>query len=208
MQNESFQNCSFSSGDFADVDSSVKKRPQQTKEQQETPTTDTLPVENLNGVQLYSCPREGCVKTFQRYYNLEQHLLYGKCEMAIEHYSLLDTAKRMYNEHLVQGSTTEHPNIPGPTVSSSTQELDLEEGWALKSTKSTARFSVNHKTYLDDKFEIGQQTGNKADPIQVFQDMRRTNNAEGTRRLTVDEFLTPQQDSVLLFENSKKNKEL
>ena len=100
VQNESFQNCSFSSGDFADVYSSAKKRPQQTKEQQETPTTDTLPVKDVNGVQLYSCPREGCVKTFQRYYNLEQHLFYGKCEMTIERYSLLDTAKRMYNEHL------------------------------------------------------------------------------------------------------------
>ena len=43
--------------------------------------------------------------------------LHSKCEMAIEHYSLLDMAKRMYHEHLVQGSTTEHPNIPGPTVS-------------------------------------------------------------------------------------------
>ena len=82
--------------------------------------------------------------------------------MAIERYSLLDAVNRMYNEHLVQGSTTEHPNIPGPTVSSSTQE-DLEEGW--KSTKSTTRFSVNQKTYVDDKFEIGQQAGNKAYPI-------------------------------------------
>ena len=125
--------------------------------------------------------------------------------MAIKRYSLLDTAKRMYNEHLVQGSTTEHPNMPGPTVSSSTQE-DLEEGWALKSTKSTARFSVNQKTYLDDKFEIGQQTGNKADPIQVSQDMCRTKNAESTRRFTVDEFLTSQQIQSYFSRTAKKIK--
>ena len=110
--------------------------------------------------------------------------------MAIERYSLLDTVNRMYNEHLVQGSTTEHPNIPGPTVSSSPQE-DLEEG--CKSTKSTARFSVNQKTYVDDKFEIGQ---------------RRTKNAEGTRRFTVDEFLTPPQFQSYFSRTAKKNKEL
>ena len=179
--------------------------PSKPKSSKKTPTTDTLPVEDLNGVQLYSCPQEGCVETFQRYYNLEQHLLYDKCEMAIERYSLLDTAKQMYNKHLVQGSTTEHPNIPSSNVSSSTQE-DLEEGWALKSTKSTACFSVNQKTYLDDKFEIGQQTGNKADPIQISQDMRPTKNADGRRRFAVDECLTPQQIQSYFSRKAKKIK--
>ena len=45
---------------------------------------ETLPVEDLTEVQLYSCPWEGREKTFQRHCNLEQHLLYGKCEMEAE----------------------------------------------------------------------------------------------------------------------------
>ena len=133
---------------------------------------ETLPVEDLTEVQLYSCPWEGCVKTFQRHCSLEQLLLYGKCEMEVERYSLLDMAKLMYNEQLVQGSS-EHPHIPGPAVS--------------LSTKSTARFNVNQKTYLDDKFGIGQQTGKKADPTQASQDMRHTKNVEVARRFTVDD---------------------
>jgi hypothetical protein len=72
-------------------------------------------------------------------------------------------------------------NIPVcPILSSSTQE-NLQEGWPLKSRKS------------NDKFEIGRQTGNKADPTQVSQDMHHTKNAECTRRFTLDEFLTPKQ---------------
>ena len=147
---------------------------------------ETLPVEDLTEVQLYSCPWEGCVKTFQRHCNLEQHLLYGKCEMEVERYSLLDMAKLMYNEQLVQGSS-EHPHIPGPALTLSTLQENLEEGWALESAKSTVRFNVNQKTYLDDKFGIGQQTGKKAVPTQVSQDMRHAKNVEGTRRFTVDD---------------------
>ena len=73
---------------------------------------ETLPVEDPTEVQLYLCPWERCEKTFQRHCNLEQHLLYGKCEMEVERYSLLDMAKLMYKEQLVLGSS-EHPHISG-----------------------------------------------------------------------------------------------
>jgi hypothetical protein len=96
-------------------------------------------------------------------------------------------AKLMYNEKLVQGSS-EHPVCP--ILSSSTQE-NLQEGWPLKSTKS------------NDKLEIGQQTGNKEDPTQVSQAMHHTKNAEGTRRFTLDEFLTPKQISPTFHKQRK-----
>jgi hypothetical protein len=86
-------------------------------------------------------------------------------------------AKLMYDEKLVQGSS-EHPSMPDPVFINTG---NLQEGWPLKSRKS------------NDKFEIGRQTGSKADPTQVSQDMHHTKNAEGTRRFTLDEFLTPKQ---------------
>lgn len=35
------------------------------------------------------------------------------------------------------------------------------------------------KKYLDEKFKIGQQTGHKADPAQVSQDIRHAKNESG-----------------------------
>ena len=47
------------------------------------------------------------------------------------------------------------------------------------------------KKYLDEKFNIGQQTGQKLDP--VTRDMRYAKNADGNRLFTRSEFLTTQQ---------------
>ena len=38
--------------------------------------------------------------------------------------------------------------------------------------KKTARFNENQRSYLDEKFLIGQSTGIKADPSQVARDLR------------------------------------
>ena len=41
--------------------------------------------------------------------------------------------------------------------------------------------------YQDEKFKIGEQTGFKADPAQVAQDMRHAKQEDGSHRFTVDE---------------------
>ncbi len=76
-----------------------------------------------------------------------------------------------------------------PTSSQAT----LPQGWALKSLKKGVRFNNNQKQYLDDKFSIGQHSERKADPVQVAQDMRYAKSDDGSRRFSVNEFLTPQQ---------------
>ena len=45
---------------------------------------------------LFSCPNEGCVKTYQRHSNLEKHLEVGKCQLQLEKETLLDKAKTSY----------------------------------------------------------------------------------------------------------------
>ena len=45
-------------------------------------------------------------------------------------------------------------------------------GWALKKHKST-RFSTAVKAYLNDKFLVGEETGNKVSPTQVAREMHR-----------------------------------
>jgi len=53
------------------------------------------------------------------------------------------------------------------------------QGWALKGTKKATCFNENQRQYLDNKFQIGQESGHKADPEKVSRDMcytRRVNS--------------------------------
>lgn len=187
-----FPESSFSPGDFQDVPlfdntrSPVEDNPENTVQgEQNIAATDN------EHAGLFSCPVEGCVCTFQRHCNLERHMHYGKCKFVEEKHSLLDKAKILYAEKLQEGSSAQ-PLIAGSEVSEQSVQA-LPQGWALRSTKKAARFSAKQKAYLDEKFKIGEQTGFKADPAQVAQDMRHAKQEDGGRRFTVDEFLAPQQ---------------
>ena len=46
--------------------------------------------------ELFSCPEEGCVMTYQRYSSLEQHIQCGKHKRALEQETLLDRAMLKY----------------------------------------------------------------------------------------------------------------
>ena len=110
--------------------------------------------EGADASSLLSCPVEGCIRTYQKYHNLECHLLFGECKLVSEKYSLLDTAKLAYAEKVQEGFTTQ---------------------------------------YLDNKFQIGQESGHKADPEKVSRDMRYASRDNGERRFDIEEFLTAQQ---------------
>ena len=59
------------------------------------------------------------------------------------------------------------------------KKCDLDSGWALHNPKTgTARFLANVKDYLSKRFDIGERTGNKADPTQVPADMRTGRTAD------------------------------
>ena len=176
----------FSSGKFIDA-GSTESRPdshQQPDEGRDNEESDS---------KLYHCPKDGCVNEFQLHRNLEYHMLYGKCTMKEERYTLLDKAKLSYRKKLIEGCSAQ-PNLASEiTGVISAQHPKLPRGWALKTTKKRGRFNNNQRQYLDDKFRIGRQTGNRADPEQVFIDMRLAKNDDGRRRFTVDEFLSAQQ---------------
>lgn len=56
---------------------------------------------------LFSCPNDGCVRTYQRYSALEKHLSFGKCELVLERESLLDKAKRLYRSKVLEGASAQ-----------------------------------------------------------------------------------------------------
>ena len=66
-------------------------------------------------------------------------------------------------------------------------------GWALHEPASKARFPEAVKKYLTAKFNLGEKTGEKAEPHQVAQDMRNARNENGDRLFHRDQWLTKDQ---------------
>jgi len=101
-----FTKSSFSPGDFQNVSlfdntrSPVEDNPENTVQGEQS-----IASADNERADLFSCPGEGCVSTFQRHCNLERHMHYGKCKFVEERYSLLDKAKIIYAEKLQEGSS-------------------------------------------------------------------------------------------------------
>ena len=78
-------------------------------------------------------------------------------------------------------------------------------GWALKKHKST-RFSTAVKAYLNDKFLIGEETGNKASPTQVAWEMHRERDDKGDRLFVGGDCLSSQQITAYFSRLAAKKK--
>ena len=77
---------------------------------------------------------------------------------------------------------------------STTQKTTVSMDWALKSSQGgKTRFSDKQRDYLTSKFQIGEETGQKASPAQVSRMMMTAKDASGNRMFSSSEFLTVQQ---------------
>jgi len=91
---------------------------------------------------LFACLNEGCVKSYQRYANLEKHLSFGKCRLMPEKQTLLDRAKIGYHELLHEGG---HVPSSQATTTESGEISAFLEGWALKKVKKEVTIPVSIK---------------------------------------------------------------
>ena len=80
------------------------------------------------------------------------------------------------------------------------------QGRALKGTKKATRFKENQRPHLDNRFQIGQESGHKADPEKVSPDMRYARRDNGERRFNVEEFLTAQRIQSYFSRTAEKLK--
>ena len=62
-------------------------------------------------------------------------------------------------------------------------------GWALKTITKT-RFTQKQNEFLKQQFEIGEQSGRKADPNEVSKMMRSSRDELGARQFLPEEVLT------------------
>ena len=191
-QSPSFQ-CHFSPGDFSEVSQVVATGKTKSQETVKQPPGE---VEEEQGQDaLFSCPNVGCIKLYQRHCALENHLCYGKCEFLPVRETRMDKAKVPYYDKLVREASV-LPFVKGVKAVAhqcpTTTEV-LPQGWALRSSKKSTRFSEAQRWYLESKFKVGQETGLKPDPVDVARDMRYARNQQGAKLFKVDEFLTAQQ---------------
>ncbi|CAH3148966.1 unnamed protein product [Pocillopora meandrina] len=149
--------------------------------------------ENEQASPLFPCPEEGCIKAYSRFVSLQAHLDTGKHKRLPEQETLYDKAKRGYASKLMdEGSRI------------STVQLQCEEqnsqcfspltmGWALKTITKKTRFTQKQNEFLKQQFEIGEQSGRKADPNEVSKMMRSSRDELGARRFLPEEVLAGQQ---------------
>ena len=65
--------------------------------------------------------------------------------------------------------------------------------WALKHTSTSRRLNKKQNEYLIDIFLRDEQTGQKADPREVSQSMRKARNEDGFLLFLSEQYLTSQQ---------------
>ncbi|XP_076076249.1 uncharacterized protein LOC143047166 isoform X1 [Mytilus galloprovincialis] len=147
--------------------------------------------EENNEESLFTCPTDGCMKSFSRYKDLELHLHVNNCTLVPEKQCRIDLTKTLYVEKLKTSET--RPVVKFSDTVQSSGETDLDQGWALRKQQKTTRFNDKQKKFLDEKFKQGTITGNKADPTEVANEMRHKKLANGDRMFEISEFLSSQQ---------------
>ena len=115
-------NSCFSDGDFVEI-STGRRAVHESATSLEDENDDA----NEGKGNLFTCPVEGCVKLFQRYSSLENHLQYGTCNIVPERECLFDMARIIYKDKLLHGSGIQ-PLLVSSTIPASAEEIK-PQGW-------------------------------------------------------------------------------
>ena len=168
-------------------------------------SSDSSDSSDQASTKIFSCPEEGCAKSFARYSALERHCEYSVHIRSLEKVTLQDRAKLSYAQHLEEGQTKELPSV----ILSGDPDSPLSSmGWALKSKPKTARFSEKQKSFLQSEFLEGEKSSKKTTGEEVAKKMRKARDANNQRLFLIGEFLTPSQISSYFSRFAAKRKQL
>ena len=93
---------------------------------------------DISSQKLFTCPEEGCTKSFVKCSSLEKHCEYSAHVRALEKVARQDKAKLSYAQRLEEGQTKPLCSV---TVVGSPCLSFLDMGWALKWKPKATRFS-------------------------------------------------------------------
>ncbi|XP_052083366.1 uncharacterized protein LOC127720684 [Mytilus californianus] len=132
----------------------------------DTTTTEPVLKKRRTIAKIFTCPEEGCTRSFQHSSSLDYHILLGYCNIKEEKLSLADRTKVLYAQKLEDGNLgVSFTKQPANNNNTATDKLN--KGWALKVNKPKTIFTQDQKAYLHEKFMIGKTTGRKEDPSKV-----------------------------------------
>ena len=160
----------------------------------------------------YSCPEQGCVKVYKEFKGLEKHLDVGRHLIKLERESDYDsiiakwaeTCKTVTGDY-VQGEVGGAPSVTeSPSVSA--DNPSLKEGWAMKKSKKSIRFSERVRSYLQETFFQGEETGVKANPADIACKMRSQRSSNGDKLFSKEEWLSTHQVARYFSRLSALNK--
>ena len=145
---------------------------------------------------LFMCLESGCSIEFGTSEELQDHIHFGQHDKKVGSESLYDNLRPDWAEKFL--SLTHESKLSLSTGEATGCEQVGNEpcdlGWALQKPRGGGtRFSENVKSYLTAKFDLGEDTGRKADPAQVAVDMRVARNSEGQRKFQRSEWLSKAQ---------------
>ena len=150
---------------------------------------------------LFSCPDDGCIKSFQRFSSLQYHLDVGRHSYALGNETLFDKAMISYATKLEQGTAIVENPVEDIEACQAFQACSsLPMGWALKSARiQRTRLSKSQKQYLTEVFQIGESTGHKTDPSNVSNSMRKARDTDGSFKFGAASYLTSQEVASFFF---------
>ena len=120
----------------------------------------------------FDCPEPHCIKQFRREDRLRAHLLLGSHKYADLCVPLLDKAALIYKDSLESDRPKQVPVLSAISTTSRTTvkpRNKLKEGWALFHPRKKVLFTPVQRAYLNQKYDEGETSGAKWDPVSVAQ---------------------------------------
>ncbi|KAI8515676.1 hypothetical protein Bbelb_064890 [Branchiostoma belcheri] len=148
---------------------------------------------------LFYCTEPGCVAAFSSTNKLEDHMDVGQHLKELERESTYDKIRKNWAQ-AVTGIAHGPDLAPQSRAPGEESGVDIvgfsrvvSEGWAIRAVKGGQRMSDNVKAYLTDIFNKGARTGQKADAVQVAQEMQQVRGSDGKLLFQPSEWRTAKQ---------------
>ena len=149
---------------------------------------------------IFGCNDSTCILTFKTEREAQAHMDTGNHVRELESVSLFDNIRMKWAERVTGIHSVVSQSLVTTAVVLETGEQVAESarrtpdmGWALKVTREKRRFEEKVKTFLIDKFENGERSGNKADPSSVSKEMKVKKDGNGKLYFAPEEWKTAQQ---------------
>ena len=144
---------------------------------------------------IFGCNETSCILTFKTEQEAQAHMDAGDHVKELESMSAYDTIRKKWADRVV-GITTQ-PQLRAadttPQQSAASNVTRRQKDWALKTTKERKRFEEKVKSFLVEKYNDGERTGNKPDPSSVAREMKVKLDEDGKPYFEMSEWKTLQQ---------------